>query len=93
MELEGFCGGSGLWLRSGAGRAQLANWRVTGPVLAASSTSEMLCRPQWSRSGLSECIHRRGVVLPLAVSPTGGPINFTVGHIAGCSSMLPVHTI
>lgn len=34
--------------------------------------------------------HRRGVVLPLAVSPTGGPINFTVGHIAGCSSMLPV---
>ena len=25
--------------------------------LAASSTSEMLCRSQWSRSGLSECIH------------------------------------
>ena len=50
-------GGSGLWLRSGAGRAQLATSRVTGPVLAASSTSEMLCRSQWSRSGLSECIH------------------------------------
>ena len=26
-------------------------------VLAASSTSEMLCRSQWSRSGLSECNH------------------------------------
>ena len=25
--------------------------------LAASSTSEMLCRSQWSRSGLSECNH------------------------------------
>ena len=46
-----------LWLRSGAGRAQLATSRVTGPVLAASSTSEMLYRSQWSRSGLSECIH------------------------------------
>ena len=57
LELEGFCGGSGLWLRSGAGRAQLATSRVTGPVLAASSTSEMLYRSQWSRSGLSECIH------------------------------------
>jgi len=34
--------------------------------------------------------HRRGVVLPLAVSPMGGPVNFTVGHVAGCSSMLPV---
>ena len=42
---------------SGAGRAQLATSRVTGPVLAASSTSEMHCRSQWSRSGLSECIH------------------------------------
>ena len=31
--------------------------RVTGPVLAASSTSEMHCRSQWSRSGLSECNH------------------------------------
>ena len=41
----------------GAGRAQLATSRVTGPVLAASSTSEMHCRSQWSRSGLSECIH------------------------------------
>ena len=30
-ELEGFCEGSGLWLRSGAGRAQLATSRVTGP--------------------------------------------------------------
>ena len=29
---------------------------VAGPVLAASSTSEMLYRSQWSRSGLSECI-------------------------------------
>ena len=57
LELEGFCGGSGLWLRSGAGRAQLATSRITGPVLAASSTSEMLYRSQWSRSGLSECIH------------------------------------
>ena len=34
-----------------------ATSRVTGPVLAASSTSEMLYRSQWSRSGLSECIH------------------------------------
>ena len=34
-----------------------ATSRVTGPVLAASSTSEMLCRSQWSRSGLSECNH------------------------------------
>ena len=34
-----------------------ATSRVTGPVLAASSTSEMHCRSQWSRSGLSECIH------------------------------------
>ena len=41
----------------GAGLAQLATSRVTGPVLAASSTSEMHCRSQWSRSGLSECIH------------------------------------
>ena len=41
----------------GAGRAQLATSRVTGPVLAASSTSEMHCRSQWSRSGLSECNH------------------------------------
>ena len=54
---EGFLRRSGLWLRSGAGRAQLATSRVTGPVLAASSTSEMLYRSQWSRSGLSECIH------------------------------------
>ena len=53
----GFLRRSGLWLRSGAGRAQLATSRLTGPVLAASSTSEMLCRPQWSRSGLSECNH------------------------------------
>ena len=34
-----------------------ATSRVTGPVLAASSTSEMHCRSQWSRSGLSECNH------------------------------------
>ena len=34
-----------------------ATSRVTGPVLAASSTSEMLYRSQWSRSGLSKCIH------------------------------------
>ena len=32
-----------------------ATSRVTGPVLAASSTSEMHCRSQWSRNGLSEC--------------------------------------
>ncbi len=34
--------------------------------------------------------HRRGMVLPLAVSPSGGPVNFTVGTTAGCSSILPV---
>ena len=34
-----------------------ATSRVTGPVLAASSTSEMHSRSQWSRSGLSECNH------------------------------------
>lgn len=34
--------------------------------------------------------HRQGMVLPLAVSPRGGPINFTVGTTAGCSSMLPI---
>jgi hypothetical protein len=55
----GFLRRERLWLRSDAGRAQLANSRVTGPVLAASSTSEMLCRPQWSRSGLSESYPRR----------------------------------
>ena len=49
--------GRGRWRGVGAGRAQLATSRVTGPVLAASSTSEMLYRSQWSRSGLSECIH------------------------------------
>ena len=32
---------SGRWLRSGAGRAQLATSRVTGPVLAASSLAQM----------------------------------------------------
>jgi len=32
--------------------------------------------------------HRRGVVLPLAVSPQGGPLNFTVHRRAGCSSLL-----
>ena len=31
--------------------------RLADAVLAASSTSEMLYRSQWSRSGLSECIH------------------------------------
>lgn len=30
---------------------------------------------------------RNGVVLPLAVSPEGGPIEFHVSPIAGCSSM------
>ena len=32
--------------------------------------------------------HRHGVVLPLAVSPGGGPVNITVHKRAGCSSLL-----
>ena len=32
--------------------------------------------------------HRHGVVLPLAVSPAGGPVNITVHKRAGCSSLL-----
>ena len=32
--------------------------------------------------------HRSGVVLPLAVSPRGGPVNITVHKRAGCSSLL-----
>jgi hypothetical protein len=28
--------------------------------------------------------HKRGLVLPLAVSPQGGPIDFRVQHVAGC---------
>lgn len=34
--------------------------------------------------------HQRGVVLPFAVTPHGGPIDFSVGMVAGCSSMLPI---
>ena len=34
--------------------------------------------------------HPRGVALPLAVSPNGGPVNFTVSQVAGCSSMARV---
>ena len=34
--------------------------------------------------------HPRGVILPLAVTPYGGPINFSVAKTAGCSSMLPI---
>ena len=33
--------------------------------------------------------HKRGVVLPLAVSPSGGMLPFYVSDVAGCSSMLP----
>jgi len=33
--------------------------------------------------------HERGIVLPLAVTPNGGPIGFNVGKVAGCSSILP----
>ena len=48
-----------MWLwPSAQGARSLRPRAVTGPVLAASSTSEMLCRSQWSRSaGLSECNH------------------------------------
>lgn len=35
--------------------------------------------------------HQRGIVLPLAVSPAGGAINFTVSRVAGCSSMAQIH--
>jgi hypothetical protein len=35
--------------------------------------------------------HKRGVVLPLAVSPSGGDITFHVSKIAGCSSMLALN--
>ena len=34
--------------------------------------------------------HSRGTVLPMAVSPNGGAINFTVSEVAGCSSMRPI---
>lgn len=36
--------------------------------------------------------HQRGVVLPLAVSPHGGVLNFTVHRRAGCSSMFKANT-
>ena len=32
--------------------------------------------------------HDRGIVLPLAVSPHGGPMEFHVQHVSGCSSLL-----
>ena len=35
--------------------------------------------------------HKRGIVLPLAISPKGGWINFYVSTVAGCSSMLRVN--
>jgi len=35
--------------------------------------------------------HQRGVVLPLAVSASGGVHNFSVGSIAGCSSLRHVN--
>ena len=35
--------------------------------------------------------HKRGVVLPFAVSPAGGDINFTVSAVSGCSSMAQIH--
>jgi FkbM family methyltransferase len=35
--------------------------------------------------------HQRGVVLPLAVSPQGGQIDFKVSDQAGCSSMLTLN--
>lgn len=34
--------------------------------------------------------HKRGVILPFAVSARGGYVNFTVASRAGCSSMLPI---
>jgi hypothetical protein len=36
--------------------------------------------------------HPRGIVLPLAVSERGGPVTFTVGSVAGCSSLRTVNT-
>ena len=33
--------------------------------------------------------HSRGLVLPIAISPAGGPVPFTVHRVAGCNSMLP----
>lgn len=36
--------------------------------------------------------HQRGVVLPLAVSESGGTHNFTVAAIAGCSSLRPLNS-
>ena len=35
--------------------------------------------------------HRHGVVLPFAVSATGGSVRFHVSRVAGCSSMLKVN--
>ena len=35
--------------------------------------------------------HKRGIVLPLAVSPTGGPVQLSVQHVAGCSSLVALN--
>ena len=34
--------------------------------------------------------HRRGVVLPAAVSEHGGPLTMRISHVAGCSSLQPM---
>ena len=31
--------------------------------------------------------HARGIIIPLAVSPNGGPVDFNVQRVAGCSSL------
>ena len=33
--------------------------------------------------------HHRGIILPLAVTPNGGPVDFHVSRVAGCSSAMP----
>ena len=35
--------------------------------------------------------HRRGIILPLAVTEKGGPVTFHVSKVAGCSSVLPMN--
>lgn len=35
--------------------------------------------------------HNRGVVIPMAVSPTGGQLSFHVSKVAGCSSLLEIN--
>jgi hypothetical protein len=37
--------------------------------------------------------HQRAVVLPMALSPQGGPVNISVSKVAGCSSIRPLRSL